>query len=246
MFEYMKLEIRRIVRDRRYLMLSIGFPLGFYLMYTKVIQTTATIDNMSFATFYMVSMATFGAIGASLQAGGTRIATERSVGWVRQLRVTPLPPSGYLVAKIGAALCLALPAIGFVALAGAVVNRVSLSATQWAELVSLIWISTLPFAALGVLLGYIFNVDSAQPGTMIAYFALAMLGGLWWPFQSMPNVMQDLARVLPSYHFANIGWTIVNGRGVRVVDFAVVFAYAALFWALTVWKYRDDRSWQGA
>ncbi len=246
MIEYMKLEIRRILRDRRYIMLAVGFPLGFYLMYTKVIQTSATVDNTSFATFYMVSMAAFGAIGASLQAGGTRIATERSIGWVRQLRVTPLPPSGYLVAKIGAALCLALPAISLVALAGGVLNHVSLTAIQWAELVSLTWIGTLPFAALGVLLGYIFNVDSAQPGTMITYFALAMLGGLWWPFQAMPKAMQYVARALPSYHFANIGWTIVNGSGIRVVDVAIVLAYAGLFGALTIWKYRDDRAWQGA
>ncbi len=246
MFEYMTLEIRRVLRDRRYIILSVGFPLGFYLMYTRVIQAAVTINNTPFATFYMVSMATFGALGASLQAGGTRIATERASGWVRQLRVTPLPAHGYLMAKIGAALCLTLPAIGLVAAAGRFINHVSLGAGSWIEMVGLLWVGALPFAALGILLGFLFDVDSAQAGTMITYFALAILGGLWWPFTAMPLAMRDLGEALPSYHFANLGWSVVKGAGPRPIDFMVVLAYAVAFGALTVWKYRGDRSWQGA
>ena len=33
-------------------------------------------------------------------AGGARIAAERSVGWHRQLRVTPLPVRTYFAAKV--------------------------------------------------------------------------------------------------------------------------------------------------
>ena len=40
----------------------------------------------------MVSMAGFGAMIAAI-AGGARIAAERSVGWNRQLRLTPLAPA---------------------------------------------------------------------------------------------------------------------------------------------------------
>ena len=89
MFEYMKLEIRRVLRDRRYLIFSIGFPLGFYLMYTRAVAANDTVDHMPWATFYMVSMATFGAIGAALQTGGTRVTAERANGWIKQLRATP-------------------------------------------------------------------------------------------------------------------------------------------------------------
>ncbi len=246
MIEYMKFEIRRVLRDRRYLILSIGFPLGFYPMYTKVFNTEATIDGINFGTFYMMSMATFGALGATLQAGGTRIATERAGGWVRQLRVMPLPASGYLAATVGAAMCVALPAILLVQLTGRFVNQVALGSATWAEMTALIWIGTLPFAALGVLLGYVFDVDSAQAGTMITYFALAILGGLWWPFQLMPSAMRYIGEVLPSYHFANLGWAIAHGGAPSAIDILVVLAYAILFGALTIWKYRDDRSWQGA
>jgi ABC-2 type transport system permease protein len=40
----------------------------------------------------MVGLAAFGTMGAVLSSGA-RIAAERSTGWNRQLRLTPLPVS---------------------------------------------------------------------------------------------------------------------------------------------------------
>jgi ABC-2 type transport system permease protein len=44
-------------------------------------------------------MATYGAIGGALQVSAP-VARERASGWTRQLRVTPLPPVAYLLAKL--------------------------------------------------------------------------------------------------------------------------------------------------
>jgi ABC-2 type transport system permease protein len=59
----------------------------------------------------MVSMAAFGAIGAALTATGPRIAQERTNGWMRRLRIMPLPTRSVITAKILAAMVWALPAI---------------------------------------------------------------------------------------------------------------------------------------
>ena len=55
--------------------------------------------GLSFALYYMVGMASWGAMGAAT-AGGARIAAERSIGWVRQLRITPLSIRTYFGAKV--------------------------------------------------------------------------------------------------------------------------------------------------
>ena len=246
MFEFMKLEIRRVLRNRRYLILSIVLPLGLYLMYTNVAGSSEAVGDLSFATWYMVSMAAFGAIGATLLSGGTRIATDRATGWVKQLRATPMRPSDYLVAKVGAAMFVALPSIILLALAGRIVNHISLSPLSWLELVGFTWLLSLPFAILGVLLGYLFDADSAHAGTMITYFALAILGGMWWPFHLMPKAMRYLGEALPSYHFVNVGTHAAAGNLPRVSDVAVILLYGVLFAALTIWRYRSDRSWQSA
>ena len=41
----------------------------------------------------MVAMATFGAMGGVLMASGPRLAIDRQIGWLRQLRLTPLSPA---------------------------------------------------------------------------------------------------------------------------------------------------------
>ena len=47
----------------------------------------------------MVGLLTFGTMNAMLSAG-SRIAVERSAGWNRQLRITPLLPRAYFRTKV--------------------------------------------------------------------------------------------------------------------------------------------------
>ena len=48
----------------------------------------------------MVSMATFGAFAGALTGNAQRISQEKKEGWIRQLRLTPLPANAYVIAKI--------------------------------------------------------------------------------------------------------------------------------------------------
>lgn len=177
MAAYLWFEVRRVLRDRRYLIFTIAFPLAIYLLFTHVNdQGGGSVDGVGVAAYLMASMAAYGAMGGALSATSVRLAAERSSGWVRQLRATPLPAHSYLVVKLLAALSLALPVVVLVALAGALVNGVHLEAVRWVELVGLLWIGTLPFAGLGILLGYLLDVNSAQPAMVGVYLALAVLG----------------------------------------------------------------------
>ena len=72
---------------------------------------TAHIAGTTWRTYFMVSMASFGAMVAALNAGGTRLAAERASGWTRQLRVTPLPAWSYVSTKIAASMVIVLPVI---------------------------------------------------------------------------------------------------------------------------------------
>ena len=109
----------------------------------------------------MVNMGVFGATGAVLGIGA-RIADERDRGWNRQLRLTPLPPLGYVVGKVLTGMLVALPALLLVCLAGCLTGEVHLSALQWAQVVGLGWLAILPMAVVGVGLGYFSSGDNAQ------------------------------------------------------------------------------------
>ena len=56
-------------------------------------------SGVSAPLYLMVGLAAFGTMNAVI-SGGARIAFDRSLGWTRQLRLTPLSPRSYLATKI--------------------------------------------------------------------------------------------------------------------------------------------------
>lgn len=242
---YLWLEVRRTLRNPRYLLFTLGFPAGFYLLFTMLYGGQRLGNGpgaTSFSTLYMVSMAAYGALGAALNTNGVALASERASGWSRQLRVTRLPPAAYVLGKAAMAVLVALPALVAVAVLGVLVHHVHLTAAAWVGFALGTWLGTIPFAVLGVLIGYALDPQSAQGGTMIVYFGLSILGGMWFPYQIMPHGMQLVAQVLPSYHFAQLGWNAAAGHWVGWRNLLILLGYTALFGALAARCYRRDEA----
>jgi ABC-2 type transport system permease protein len=242
MTTYLKLEVLRVLRNRRYRILALAVPIGFYLLFGKLMNTGGDIRGTGVQSWFMVSMAAYSAMLAVVFMGGSRLAAERLGGWTRVLRVTPLPAWGYMATKVLAALLLALPSILLVSATAAIAGPVRLGAGEWAQTVLLLWVGTLPFAAFGILLGYLFDADTAQPVSIVSILLLAMLGGLFIPTVAMPAVMRHIAHVLPSYHLADLGWRAVGGLAPHAADLLVLAAYAAAFAVLIMWRYRRDEA----
>ena len=239
---YLRLEVRRALRNRRYLVFTVVFPVLLYVMYTAVVpaaDATATIDGLPWPTYFLVSMATYGAIGAAMSQASP-VATERRQGWARQLRVTPLPSLAYVTVKVASAILLTVPAMLLVGLAGGLVNHVHVGPATWALAAVAMALGALPFACLGLLLGYLLDPDSAQGGMVLAYFSMAILGGLFAPLEALPDTVATIGRMLPSSHLASLGRDVVAGRLLDPVDLAVLAAWTAVLGTLAAWRYLAD------
>lgn len=239
---YLRLEVRRTLRNRRYLLLTIVFPVLLYVLYTAVLPPTnanATVDGLHWPVYFLVSMASYGAIGAAMSQAAP-IAIERRGGWVRQLRVTPLPGPAYVAAKVASAVVLTIPALALLALAGSLVNHVQLGSGTLVLAIATLALGSVPFAALGLLIGYLLDADSAQGGMVLSYFTLAILGGLFAPLQAFPDWLATIGHVLPSSHLASLGRAVAAGRVPDGVDAAVLAAWALGLGALAAWRYRRD------
>jgi ABC-2 type transport system permease protein len=224
---YLALEIRRISRDRRFVIFTIAIPIAFYLLWTAVYgHGSGTQNGLSVKVYLMVSMGCFGAVGASLTSTGARLAAERQGGWLQRLQVTLLRPWTVICAKAIAAMTLALPSIVSVGVVAALAEGVRLPAADWAGLIAATWTGALPFAALGVLIGSVVGQDAAQPLTIGIYMLLSALGGLWWPVSVLPGTLRTVAHVLPSNHYANLAWTVAGGHAPGLTDVAVLAAWA--------------------
>ena len=223
---FVTLELRRCVRDLRYLVIAVALPIGLYLLFTGLFGAHGQRAlGLPQPVELMVSMIAYGAMWAVFSATGPRIAHERAIGWTRQLRVTPLAPASALGGKLLTALAAALPAMLLVALTAVISHQVHLSAAQWLALFAAMWAGVAPLALLGLAIGYLAGDDIAFPLTMALYFALGALGGLWMPLSTMPHVMQDIGTVLPSNGLAQLGWRIAGGQASVLTATVVLTAW---------------------
>ena len=105
----LKLEVRRVLRNRRTVMFILVFPSVFFFMFGLSSKAQAQGGPAAIA-YVMISMAVYGAM-VGTTAGGAAVAVERSLGWSRQLRLTPLRPGAYVAMKVLTAMTLGLIAI---------------------------------------------------------------------------------------------------------------------------------------
>ncbi|MFD8374110.1 ABC transporter permease [Streptomyces sp. NPDC059688] len=237
-----KLELARALRNKKFLFFSVLYPSFLFLIFASSAGSEDRIDGtgLTVATYLMVSMASFGALTAVLMGNSERIAKERENGWVRQLRLTPLPGRGYVLAKIASAAVVSLPSVVVVFLAAAAIKHVHLDAWQWLALTGVIWAGSLVFAALGVAIGYLASGDAVRPITMIIYFGLSVLGGLWMPSTTFPQILQDIAKWLPTHAYAALGRSIEQSQAPSATDVAILAVYFVLFAGGAAWLYRKD------
>ncbi|MDP9847871.1 ABC transporter permease [Streptosporangium lutulentum] len=240
MLNYLRLELLQVLRDRHYLFFTLAVPVGFYLLWSNIFtgDRPDPITGLAAPVDIMVSMASYGALGATLMTTGVRLAAERRSGWLRQLRVTPLKPGMVIVVKTLAAMSLGLPAVVLVGLASVVTQGVRLDPVQWIVITALLWVGTLPFAALGTLIGSLVGPDAAQPITIGAYFALAIGGGMWMPLSVLPQFIRNIAGGLPSTRFAELGRAVAAGHAPSVTAGLVLAAWTLGLGALAVVAYR--------
>lgn len=237
MIGYLRLQVLSALRDPRYVMLAIVAPIGFYLLFSSLFGQETGAGGIQTQVALVVSMAVFGAMWAVLSATGPRIAQERSIGWLRQLRLLPVRSPAILTGRLLAALLVAGPAIALVFLTGALTHGVHMEAWRWAALLAVIWIGVVPVGALGLLIGYAADEGIAFGIVYGLYMVLAALGGLWMPMSILPAGLQTVGKLLPSYRAADIGWRILAGRSIDfnsvliLLGWTVACALLALFFS---------------
>jgi ABC-2 type transport system permease protein len=236
---YTRYELLRAMRNRRFFFFSLGFPLLFYFVIASPNRHVHDFDGsgISLPSYYMIGLAAFGTMVAMISTG-TRIAAERQIGWTRQLRITPLRTRAYFRAKLLTAYLMSCLTIALLYLAGASLG-VSLPAGHWILMTALILVALLPFAALGIMLGHLINVDSIGPATGGGASLLAFLGGTWFPLGSH-GFLYELGRLLPSYWLVQTARVGVDGHVWPLRGWLVIAAWGALLTAGALYAFRRD------
>ena len=233
---YLRFEILRTFRNRRFFIFSLIFPIVLYYFIAGP-QKDQKLGGIEFAAYYLGGMASFGTTAAMLSNGG-RIAGERAVGWTRQLRMTPLKPLPYFTAKLVGAYMMAALTIALLLAAGLTLG-VHEKASGVAELVGYAVVGLLPFAALGVFIGHKFISDSIGPILGGGVALLSIIGGAYGPLATS-GFMLDLSRATPTYWLVQAGYTLVGGPGWPLRGWVTIGIWTLVLGRLAMLAYQQD------
>ncbi len=233
----LRIELSRMLRNRRTMFFALVFPaaLFFAIGSSAGWQEKAGYGNV--AAYIMVSMALYG--GALIAASaGASVATERALGWSRQLRLTPLHPGVYIAMKAIVALVLGAVAITVVNLVALAQGRAEMPTSRWLACAVLTLACTTVFAALGVFVGYLVPGENAMQVLGPGLALLSFLGNVFIPITE-GSTLWNVAAWTPMFGVAEISRAPLTGE---LPWYAVLNAvvWLAIFVTGAAWRMSRD------
>jgi ABC-2 type transport system permease protein len=207
-FTAISLEIRRVLRNRRTLMFIVLFPNIFFYLFG--ILNGAARGGPAMLGLVMLNMAVYGAM-VGTTSGGAAVSLERSQGWSRQLRLTPMSPYAYIVMKVMVSMTLGAMAIVSTYVVGAL-NGVHYSPSEWILCGLASWLASFVFAAFGLFMGFLLPSENVMQfvGPLLA--VMAMFGGIFIPLQALPKTLQEIAKFTPMYGVGQLARAPITGE----------------------------------
>jgi ABC-2 type transport system permease protein len=231
---YLAVDLRRIFRNRRTVIFLVIMPVLFFVMFGGPYRDS---NPIAFA-YVMVSMAVYGAMIATTSVGAS-VSLERSLGWTRQLRLTPLRPVGYVLVKLVGALLVGIIPVVLVLGTGAALGA-NLSTSVWLQCGFAAWICSMVFAAFGLCVAYLIPAENAMQvlGPLLAL--LSFFGGLFVPLSQMPAVLRDMAPYMPTYAVGQIARSPITHSGLTASHVGLLVAWIVIFGIGTAVLFRRD------
>jgi len=236
----LRLEVRRLLRNRRTVIFSVLAPVLFFLAFgLNKTYANQSAGHGNVSAFIMVSMALYGAVLATT-SGGAMVSIERAAGWSRQLRLTPLSPAAYIVIKMLTALVLGLCSVVAVYAVGALTGKPSMPGYLWIVTGLCVWIGSLVFAAFGLFMGYLLPTENVMQILGFGLILFSFGGGLFIPLSQFPQVLQTIAEYTPLYGLNQLVHAPLLGSGIHVAWVANAVVWLVIFSGGAIWRFRKD------
>ena len=236
----LRLEIRRLLRNRRTIIITMIFPVFFFLVFgLNKAYAYQKVGHGNVAAFVMISLGLYGAVFAAT-SGGAMVSIERAQGWSRQLRLTPLSPVAYIAMKVLTALVLGAGSVAVLFIVGAFTGKPSMPVYLWVVSGLSVWVGSLLFAAFGLFMGYLLPTENVMQIMSLILTLLSFAGGLFIPLSQFPHAVQTVCKWTPLYGLNQLVHTPLLGNGVDWTWVVNVLAWLVIFVAGAAWRFRQD------
>lgn len=197
----MRLELLRLLRAPAFALPMFGLPVALYLLFAFAVNGEMAAHDPDAARFMFVGFSLMAVTMSAVFGTCPTLALEREQGLLTLKRAQPAPPGAWLAAKILAgALCGVLAYLPLLAVAAGS-GQTGLSAGQLAAMSAVLAAGTLPFCALGVMVGSLASGSAAPAYVNLAYLPGMYLSGVFFP---LPKSLYFQAPFWPQFHLEQL------------------------------------------
>lgn len=229
MIKLIKIEFIRMSRNKKYLFMSIGMPVAFYLLFTAMIKIPNEEAQRVFAKEYLMSMTTFSLTSFSIFTLPFEIIEDKKNGWRNILYRFQVKDSYIYLVKIFKMIVLSVISIGLVFLVGFLFRGVHLTFVQWFLSGVFLLLGAIVFLSLGTIITNFKDEKTASVFSNLLFLILAILGGLWFPTNQFPSWLQTISKLTPTYHFRELAVGYINNGTVPFKSISIMTVYAVIF-----------------
>ncbi len=187
-------ELALTLRRGESLIVSFAIPIGILIFFSKVDAITTDLsDPVDFLVPGVLALAVMSTAMVSLA-----IATgyERRYGVLKRLGSTPLSRAGLLTAKTATVVAIELLQAVAIVLTGFALGWEATGGLALA--VVLLLVGTVAFAGIGLLMAGTLRAEATLATANGLFLVLLFLGGMAYPLDRLPTVLEEVAKVLPA------------------------------------------------
>jgi ABC-2 type transport system permease protein len=231
-------ELTRMMRNPGIAVPVLLLPCALYALFALVIAGEWIKKDPAAGVFLFTAFSLMAVTMPAMFGIGVTLALERDMGLLRLKRAQPAPPAAWVVAKIVAGLVLALLAYAPIVIMAVSTGKLALAPGQVVALSAALLMGTIPFTALGLMIGSLATGSAAPAYANLVYLPGCYLSGMFFP---LPASMFWQAPIWPQFHVLQFamhvsGVTTKNPLEPLSVAIGTILVYTVLFAGVTVWR----------
>lgn len=230
-------ELMRMVRNPGVAIPVLVLPFALYALFALLITGEAIARDPNIGIYLFSAFSLMSVTMPALFGIGVTLALERDMGLLRLKRAQPAPPAAWVVAKIVSGLVLAVFAYAPILAVALAAGKLALAPGQIVMLSGALLVGTIPFTALGLMIGSLVSGSAAPGYANLVYLPGCYLSGMFFP---LPESMHWQAPIWPQFHVEQF---VMHAAGIAKFQYipmqwavAAMLGYTVLFSAITVWR----------
>jgi ABC-2 type transport system permease protein len=208
------------------------FTFVFPLLFMVVFNVVFASGDEEAGRFFTPAIIVFAVVTATYTNLAMTVTVARDSGILKRIRGTPLPPLGYLLARMIHAALVSLLLVVIVAVFGELAYGVAVPWDRLPALLVTLTVGAATFCALGLALtALIPNADAAPAIVNATVLPLFFISNVFFPLQNAPQWLDVVSSIFPVRQFADAMLRIYDptaSGGVSLTNVGVMAIWGAI------------------